>query len=74
MKPLGEIGDIWRFDSPEWDSSLPVAHYLITDITFPEHSRYDIYYVCIHLETRLTVPDLLIDNANIANYNAHKVA
>lgn len=74
MTQYGNIGEIWRFDAPPWKRANAPAHYLITDITFPEHSRYDVYYVCIHLESGLTVTDLLIDEANIANYNARKVA
>ena len=74
MKPLGEIGDIWRFDSPKWNSSLPVAHYLITDINKSPYSKNQFYYVCIHLEYGTTVPDLLLDDSNVVNYNARKVA
>lgn len=74
MTQHGNVGDIWRFDPPRWERTSAVAHYLITDITYPEYGRHSIYYVCVHLETGLTVPDLLIDSANIQNYNARKVA
>jgi len=72
MTQYGNIGDIWRFDAPPWEKKFGPHHYLITDI---KQSRYrELHYVCIQLETGETVPDLLIDEANIKNYNARKVA
>ena len=74
MTQHGNIGEIWRFDPPPWKPKGICAHYLITDIEYLEDSRYDIYYISLHLESGLIVPDLLIDEANIKNYNARRVA
>ena len=72
-KQRGHIGDIWRFEAPEWEPNRPVYHYLITAVTrVPD--RYNLHYSVIELETGNTYPDLLLDDANVKNFNAHKVA
>lgn len=73
MTQHGNVGDIWRFDPPPWDKHEGINHYLILSVEIRETIK-PIHYHCIHLETGLEVPDLLIDAANIANYNARKVA
>jgi hypothetical protein len=70
----GEVGDIWRFEAPSWDrrrfNSQPVEHYLILEVSCPLTNLY--YTYC--LETGKYVEDLIIDESNFRNYNAHKVA
>ena len=71
--PLAEIGDIWRFERPSWDSSSRYpAHFLITDRR-ETYSRYEYLYTAINLNTNETIDDLLIDSANLKNYKARKV-
>lgn len=71
--PLGEIGDIWRFDRPSWDSSNTYpAHFLITDRRETD-SKYRYLYTAIDLRTNEITNDLLLDSANLKNYNARKV-
>lgn len=67
------IGDIWRFDAPEWEPNRPTYHYLVTGVTYGS-GRYELYYNVIELETGNTYPDLLIDDTNVRNYKARKVA
>lgn len=69
----GQIGDIWRFDAPEWEPERAVRHYLITGIMHTD-SRYSVLYSVIELETGIAYPDLVLDDANVRNYNARKVA
>jgi hypothetical protein len=66
----GEVGDIWRFDTPPWDSGPAVCHYLILEISNPIKNNYYVY--CF--ETGQYVEDLILDEANFRNYNARKVA
>lgn len=71
--PLAEIGDVWRFECPSWDSSNRYpTHFLITDRRETD-SRYQYLYAAINLNTNETIDDLLIDRANLENYKAHKV-
>jgi hypothetical protein len=71
--PLAEIGDVWRFERPLWDSSnrYPI-HFLITDRR-EGTGRYQYLYTAIDLRTNEIVNDLLIDSSNLKNYKAHKV-
>jgi hypothetical protein len=69
----GHIGDIWRFDAPDWEPNRPVRHYLITAVTRVS-GRYNIHYSVMELETGDIYHDLLLDDANVKNFNARKVA
>ena len=71
--PLAEIGDVWRFERPKWDSSNRYpTHFLITDRR-EGTGRYQFLYTAINLNTNEIIDDLLIDRANLENYKAHKV-
>ena len=67
----GEVGDIWRFEAPSWDRSRPlIQHHLILEISCPFKNHY--YTYCF--ENGQYVNDLILDESNFRNYNAHKVA
>jgi hypothetical protein len=67
----GEVGDIWRFEAPSWDRSRHhIQHHLILEVSCPLKNYY--YTYCF--ENGQHVNDLIIDESNFRNYNAHKVA
>lgn len=68
----GFVGDIWRFEAPSWEPTRPIKHYLITAVH--GNIRYGCLYSCLELETGITYPDLVLDDANVRNYKARKVA
>ena len=76
MTQHGNVGEIWRFDPPPWDKREGINHYLILSVEHRGDGKLynPIHYHCIHLETGLEVPDLLIDDANLKHYNARRVA
>lgn len=69
----GQVGDIWRFDAPYWEPTRPIRHYLITAVV-DGGSHYERLYAVIELETGRSLPDLLLDESNVTNYRARKVA
>lgn len=76
IPPRGSVGDIWFFTVPPWPSADEPHHWLILDMNIRYISRYDetVHYRAICLETGEEVHDLLLDNANLQNYHARKVA
>jgi hypothetical protein len=65
-----KVGDIWRFEAPHWSRCKPVSHYLILEISDEQRK----YYLAQYLEEDTLVYGLIIDESNVRNYNAHKVA
>ena len=68
-RPWVEVGELWGFNNPYEKSA---DHYLILQIYSDRHYGY--LYRSLHIESGDIVPDLIIDEGTVRNYNAHKVA